>query len=197
MIYFIEAVGADAVKVGYSLLDPWKRLLDFQVGCPLELRLLRVAAGDEAHEAALHKRWEAHWIRGEWFRLSAIEHEMSSIEPATLDPTLRRCSSCGAPLRSRHIERHHTGKCKPCALRGKRVNEVCARCLTENGPLKRLGGNNKGAVLLCMECRPIVKEERAQLRRYKQSQAMQGNQNAYKGVSARGRTLAVPKDRAH
>ena len=96
MIYFIEAIGANAVKVGYSLHDPWKRVLDFQIGCPLELRLIRVAEGDEAHEAALHKRWETHRIRGEWFTLSAIEHEMSSIEPTTLDATLRRCSSCAA-----------------------------------------------------------------------------------------------------
>lgn len=194
MIYFIEAIGADAVKIGYSQIDPWKRLLNFQVGCPHELRLLRVADGDKVHEAALHKRWEAHWIRGEWHVLSAIQHELETIQPIELDTVLRRCLACKEPLRSKRPNRHYTGMCKRCAHANRKNERTCQRCGTQACSVKRYGGNAGSGINLCRPCIPIVKEERAQLRRYKQSQAMKGNQNASKGLSARGLPLAAPKD---
>ena len=73
-VYFIECVGADAIKIGYARGDRngniHHRVSAMQSGCPLPLKLLAVTDGAEAEEASLHARFSGDWIRGEWFRAS-------------------------------------------------------------------------------------------------------------------------------
>lgn len=65
-IYFIQAGADGPVKIGYtkSLAG---RFVKMQVDCPLPLRVLHYIHGDRAVEAALHARWAAARLRGEWF----------------------------------------------------------------------------------------------------------------------------------
>ena len=69
-VYVIGAVGVQAVKIGWAT-DPAKRLTACQTGCPLPLSILWTfhTARAVALESALHKRFAAQRLRGEWFEL--------------------------------------------------------------------------------------------------------------------------------
>lgn len=75
MIYFIEAVGANAVKVGYAA-NVGVRIKYLQTGCPFELRILKIIEGSRQDEAALHRKWWQAHLRGEWFTLSKLRAEI-------------------------------------------------------------------------------------------------------------------------
>lgn len=66
-VYFIECVGAQAVKIGWSV-DPFERLAHLQTGSPFELKMLLTRSGGDEEERQLHRRF-AH-LRGEWFRMA-------------------------------------------------------------------------------------------------------------------------------
>ncbi|MGH7140454.1 MAG: GIY-YIG nuclease family protein [Pirellulales bacterium] len=68
-VYFIEAVGADRVKIGVSS-DVGKRFKQLAASFPGPLRLLGTAAGGRAREASLHRRLADFHIGGEWFHLT-------------------------------------------------------------------------------------------------------------------------------
>ena len=68
-VYFIEAVGADRVKIGVSS-DVGKRFRQLAASFPGPLRLLGKAAGGRAREASLHRRLANFHIGGEWFHLT-------------------------------------------------------------------------------------------------------------------------------
>lgn len=68
LVYFAEAVGLSAVKIGYSS-DVLQRVQDIQVHCPVEVSVIGVIPGTRETEAAVHRRFAAAHIRGEWFRL--------------------------------------------------------------------------------------------------------------------------------
>ena len=70
-IYFVQSNGEDGpVKIGYTANDAMKRVAELASGSPYETALLLDLPGDRALEKALHKRFAADRIRGEWFRLS-------------------------------------------------------------------------------------------------------------------------------
>tara|TARA_R110000751_G_scaffold157283_2_gene262766 strand:+ start:3837 stop:4556 length:720 start_codon:yes stop_codon:yes gene_type:complete len=69
MIYFIEAVGLDRVKIGYSK-TPIKRMAELQTGCPVELKMIRFCQGEMCEEKQLHKQLSHFREIGEWFRLT-------------------------------------------------------------------------------------------------------------------------------
>lgn len=71
-VYFIEAIGANAIKIGciergceFRIM---MRITVFQVGCPFELKLLGTTG--RHREERLHFRFAKDHIRGEWFRAS-------------------------------------------------------------------------------------------------------------------------------
>lgn len=55
-VYFIEAIGAHRVKIGYSD-DPIKRLLQLQTGCPHDLKLLFSIPGNRDTERQYHDKY--------------------------------------------------------------------------------------------------------------------------------------------
>lgn len=65
-VYFIEAVGADAIKIGIAR-NVDRRLQGHQVSCPLPLRLLASAPGGMEEEKHIHHRFAHLLVRGEWF----------------------------------------------------------------------------------------------------------------------------------
>lgn len=107
MIYFLLAEELDAVKVGYTSRDPSTRSAEIQIHCPCETRLIRSTAGSKDDELRLHLRWREHWIRGEWFRYSAIAEEVRRVHPPSATVS---CSRCG--------KRRGTGLLEQLKLRG-------------------------------------------------------------------------------
>ena len=68
-VYFIEAVGADRVKIGVSRAVS-KRFKQLAVSFPGPLALLGKVAGGRAREKSLHWRLANFHIGGEWFHLT-------------------------------------------------------------------------------------------------------------------------------
>ncbi|HET6881506.1 MAG TPA: GIY-YIG nuclease family protein [Pirellulales bacterium] len=68
-VYFIEAVGADHVKIGISS-DVGRRFDQLAASFPGPLKLLGRIAGGRAREASLHRRLANFHIGGEWFHLT-------------------------------------------------------------------------------------------------------------------------------
>jgi hypothetical protein len=87
VVYFIEAIGTDWIKVGWTRSDrlDW-RLVSMQVGCPFELRVVAQYTGLMFHERAEHRRWAPWRGRGEWFRASPELREHIT-EISRRDPT--------------------------------------------------------------------------------------------------------------
>lgn len=65
-VYAIAAVGTTLVKIGTSS-NPAGRVKAFQIGCPLELRLLGNWWGGSLVETYLHHAFADRRVRGEWF----------------------------------------------------------------------------------------------------------------------------------
>lgn len=83
MIYFIAAKGTPYVKIGRTAGDVKKRLAMLAVGCPFELRVIRVVAarGNEVSvERALHRKLKKFHRRGEWFALDSLQVESAVAE---------------------------------------------------------------------------------------------------------------------
>jgi hypothetical protein len=78
VIYFLEAVGGDAVRVSWcgGERELKGRILALQGGNALELRLLGLVRSQRADERALHQVLDRHRLRGEWFRLSSIRAQV-------------------------------------------------------------------------------------------------------------------------
>ena len=72
---FIYLIGChDFTKVGIAD-NPERRLMELQVGCPYQLKILATLATPNAvrDEAMLHAMWKRYEVLGEWFLLPAGE----------------------------------------------------------------------------------------------------------------------------
>lgn len=76
LIYFIEADGLDAIKIGFTT-DIGKRLADLKTALPVQLRLIGSVVGPASLEQSIHKSLKEHRITGEWFRRQPALDEMS------------------------------------------------------------------------------------------------------------------------
>lgn len=66
-VYFIQGECGGAIKIGYSV-SPEKRLKELQTGYPDTLIVILMVPGDESTERALHRKFDASRLKGEWFR---------------------------------------------------------------------------------------------------------------------------------
>lgn len=64
-VYFVQA-RSGRIKIGRSV-SPSVRLAALRSGCPEPLFILGVMRGDFAEERAIHTRFAAHRLVGEWF----------------------------------------------------------------------------------------------------------------------------------
>lgn len=103
VIYFIEAIGGNAVKVGYTGKDPFKRLRELAVGNHCELLLLGIIPGPQAREGTIHVALGSkNRIRGEWFTKESVmrflEQQGEKFVPGDriLDPELGSFCESGA-----------------------------------------------------------------------------------------------------
>ena len=82
-VYFIGEVGTEFVKIGMTIREPLKRLLDMQVGNPRELRI--IATSESHNERDLHVLFKGRRVRGEWFRLSRKDIQDTLRDTARLE----------------------------------------------------------------------------------------------------------------
>lgn len=66
-VYFIVCRETERCKIGFTKGDPLKRLRNMQTGAAGELRLLAAQPGNIDVERALHARFSAQNVHGEWF----------------------------------------------------------------------------------------------------------------------------------
>lgn len=88
-VYFIRDALSGLVKIG-TAGNPWARFGKIQSDCPGELTLLAVIDGGAGEEAALHARFAAYRVRGEWFRQGASLRGYLAQLPVPLRPTYHR-----------------------------------------------------------------------------------------------------------
>jgi hypothetical protein len=69
-IYFIEAEGLNLIKIGWTRIQPRKRLATLNATCPVPLRPLGVLRCVLGVEATLHGLWGDLRRKGEWFEAS-------------------------------------------------------------------------------------------------------------------------------
>jgi hypothetical protein len=69
-VYFIQGEDGGNIKIGYAR-DVAARVASFQPGSPVRLRVLATQQGGQALESALHRRFAADRLHGEWFAASA------------------------------------------------------------------------------------------------------------------------------
>ena len=68
MIYFIRSGNKGPIKIGYTDENFDQRFKSLQTGNPYKLKLVGMIEGDALKEAELHRKFEKHHIRGEWFK---------------------------------------------------------------------------------------------------------------------------------
>ena len=78
IIYFIEAVGLDLVKIG-TTEDLDRRMAHLAAVCPTPIVLLKQLPGGRSEERELHSRWGAHRVHHEWFQLAPLVAEIEGL----------------------------------------------------------------------------------------------------------------------
>lgn len=78
MIYFVEAIGTNRVKIGLSI-NIESRIATLQTGCPVKLAILHAECGGKQRENQLHHQFAADWCHGEWFVFSDAIREYVSV----------------------------------------------------------------------------------------------------------------------
>jgi hypothetical protein len=71
VVYFIEAIGVDLLKIGHTDRDVETRLRELQTGNPHTLRIAAMMQGDTATERSLHEQYKHLRVNGEWFKVDA------------------------------------------------------------------------------------------------------------------------------
>ncbi len=99
MLYAIEAIGLDRVKLGFTSSDVLlaARLESIACGCPVDVRLIGVFRdGSREDEKELHDLLSDHRVRGEWFQLSSVWAEVGDCFVEWVSE--QRCLDCESPL---------------------------------------------------------------------------------------------------
>lgn len=133
-VYFIRDELTGNIKIGVAA-DPEKRLQELATGSAGALTILRTEPGGARRELALHKKFSADRVRGEWFRPSdaLMEHitsdvvdEMIESKDITQPADLRKygCSLVGHYFHSFRSCRINGKPSKRVAYQGQVISEV-------------------------------------------------------------------------
>ncbi|ESQ10959.1 MAG: GIY-YIG nuclease family protein [Thiohalocapsa sp. PB-PSB1] len=68
-VYFIEAIGLDRVKIGYSD-NPEKRLKQLSTGSPVSLSIYARVPGNQVMEKEIYQRFLHLRVENEWFHFT-------------------------------------------------------------------------------------------------------------------------------
>lgn len=80
--YVIGVEGSVLVKIGHAR-NPQRRLAGLQTGQPALLTLLWSQVGD--YEKALHRKFAAYRVRGEWFDLTSLGSPVEIVKAAVAE----------------------------------------------------------------------------------------------------------------
>lgn len=98
MIYFIQAGINGPIKIGFvsgdTLAAVQGRLDACQTGNAETLRLLAVCEGKIGRESAIHRKFAASRVRGEWFLATTDLLKFIETEAISLDVALTKQRSC-------------------------------------------------------------------------------------------------------
>ena len=125
-IYFVEAHGANVVKIGYSE-DVKSRIKALSQGSPHKLILLGTMEGNMQDEERLHQAFESQHVRGEWFKLSPqIKDFIRANTTKTYGQRSSRLTSPKTVIKKRNCCQY-CGKRLPDKRHGRQVycNETC------------------------------------------------------------------------
>jgi hypothetical protein len=168
VIYFIEAVGLDLVKIGFSRHHPLDRDMAF---CPVEYRLIYAIEGSRCDEQDLHRRFRrqrhrrfGHYTaRGEWFRLSPLRQAIFAMPSLDVLPDRGRvglqglCGDCGARIpRGDRNERCRSCSGKARALMHVKEVTVSPTCIECSRPRARSAKSHRGPGSDRGLCRPCA-----------------------------------------
>jgi hypothetical protein len=98
MVYFIKCLcSVGYIKIGFTT-DVQARFSQLQTPMPYQLKLIRLIAGDQAAEKALHERFDDFRYRGEWFRPGQpiLDYIEETIDHDVCPPDVHPC----APFRT-------------------------------------------------------------------------------------------------
>jgi hypothetical protein len=100
-VYFIQCGQGGPIKIGISDDLP-RRLSKMQADCPFEMIVLGIMPGGVEEEMALHERFSAFRIRGEWFwparELANYVSDLNPPERRETPPAVM--SASGNPMRA-------------------------------------------------------------------------------------------------
>ncbi len=149
-VYFIEEVGNDRVKIGFST-SPWKRLSGLKSVGLHDLRLLWVFNGTRENERYLHWLFQNHRVRGEWFVLSLVVAGFRhyGIEPDLFPkPDRNRIADVPAgPRRRLEVLDSATFRREgPFLVRNQKPDGRSRRRRNKNGVEKKRGGQRYGGL---------------------------------------------------
>lgn len=108
IVYFIQDAATVAIKIGFCLKNPEKRLAALQTGNSNSLRLLGHIAGSSFHEKLLHARFGRFRIKGEWFSNAIIEHIDGIIKCKSMEEWLKAQEPALPPQNVKGEERSQT-----------------------------------------------------------------------------------------
>jgi hypothetical protein len=84
-VYFATCRETGTVKIGHSV-DPWSRLPELQLACPLPITIEAILPGGREEELGFHRRFEDQRIRGEWFTICEMIELVIAANPAPPKP---------------------------------------------------------------------------------------------------------------
>ena len=95
VVYFIEAVGLERVKIGYTD-NLRRRLTVISSYCPVAVKVLAIVRGSRQEENSYHKRFASARIRGEWFQMTVpLKRMIAGLKDLNeLDHLLKTPFSC-------------------------------------------------------------------------------------------------------
>jgi len=67
LVYFVEALGAERIKIGFTRGKVAARMDSLRNGCPFPLGVLKTVPGTTLDERRLHRKFVALREVGEWF----------------------------------------------------------------------------------------------------------------------------------
>lgn len=80
MIYFVEAIGMNLVKIGYTEKDVQFRFNKMVPDSPVELAIISTKEGSKEDEARIQSALNEYCVRGEWYALTEKVREFIDIE---------------------------------------------------------------------------------------------------------------------
>ena len=161
MLYAIEAIGLDRVKIGFTSTNAGlaRRFESFQVGSPVELAIIGVRPDSgEADEQRIHRHLSGGCVRGEWFVKSYAWPLVGSMFS---ELQLGRCERCGGELPLSAFDRVRRGRssmvCSVCHVAERKLHSClrCGKAISSKSAQGQRARLRNGEAPGCRSCRSL------------------------------------------